>query len=130
MNKSSFRIHSASRQALLPLGAASSAPQVSCRLRAEACSTATPAARFSKIRRYIKSLHNKYYFSAVALLPYIGDKLYKQPPMESITSENEIKWVNMISKYNPVDYKKFNEDDDNTELIQTISCGGGKCEIG
>ena len=83
---------------------------------------------WNEVIKYIYD--NRHYFSAVALLPYIGDKLYKQPPMESITSENEQKWVDMISKYNPVDYKKFNEDDDNTELIQTISCGGGKCEIG
>jgi len=73
---------------------------------------------------------NRTRFSAVALLPYVGDKLYKQSPMESITTnEDEIKWLDIVSKYKPVDYKKLDESGDNTELIQTSACSGGLCEI-
>jgi ribonucleoside-diphosphate reductase alpha chain len=73
---------------------------------------------------------NRTRFSAIALLPYVGDKLYKQSPMEAITTnEDEIKWLDIVSKYKPVDYKKLDEIDDNTELIQASACGGGRCGI-
>lgn len=73
---------------------------------------------------------NKKYFSAVSLLPKKGDKIYKQPPMEIISSpEDEIKWNDLISKYKPVNYKHLTEDDDNTKLVDNMSCANGQCEI-
>lgn len=69
-------------------------------------------------------------FSAVALLPYVGDKLYKQAPMEAVTtSEDEEKWKKLIKDYKSIDYKKMKESDDDTSLLENLACSGGKCEI-
>ena len=73
---------------------------------------------------------NRSLFSAVALLPYVGDKLYKQAPMESITTkEDEEKWNNLVSNYKHMDFKKLEEDDDDTSVAQNLACSGNKCEI-
>ena len=73
---------------------------------------------------------NRNYFSAIALIPFVGDKLYKQAPMESIvTDEDEVKWFNLIKSYKVVDYKTFEENEDATVLAQNLACSGGKCEL-
>ena len=92
------------------------------------CTVLVKDTEWPEVINYI--YNNRNYFSAVSLLPYIGDKLFKQAPMEAIvTEEDNVKWNNIISNYKPVDYKKFEEDDDNTKLSQTEVCAGGKCEI-
>jgi ribonucleoside-triphosphate reductase (thioredoxin) len=69
-------------------------------------------------------------FSAVSLLPYIGDKIYKQAPLEAITTEeDEKRWNDLVKSYKPIDYKKLEEDDDGTQLTQNLACSGGKCEL-
>ena len=73
---------------------------------------------------------NKKYFGAVALLPKIGDKLYKQAPLESILDEeDENRWNSIVDKYVPVNYKALKEKEDTTEVQETVACGGGACEI-
>ncbi len=73
---------------------------------------------------------NREFFSAVSFLPQIGDKLYKQAPLEAITTEeDETKWDNLVSRYTPVDYRKFKEEEDATTFQETSSCAGGKCEL-
>ena len=50
--------------------------------------------------------------------------------MESvITKEDEIKWNDIVSKYKIVDYKKLEENEDDTSIMETTACGGNKCEI-
>lgn len=69
-------------------------------------------------------------FSAVSMLPFIGDKLYKQAPMEAVTTEEDRKkWDNIVTNYKRVDYKKLVEEEDETSVSQTVACSGGKCEL-
>lgn len=73
---------------------------------------------------------NRNYFTAVSLLPKIGDKLYAQAPMEAvITSEDEERWNYLKNNMKSVDYKSLIEEDDNTNLIGESACAGGACEI-
>ena len=73
---------------------------------------------------------NKQYFAAVSLLSKIGDKLYKQAPMEDVTTEEDkLKWDQLVQHYKKLDYKKLKEEEDTTSLLETASCAGGKCEI-
>ena len=78
----------------------------------------------------IKYLYkNKEFFSAVSLIPYAGDKIYLQPPMEEIiTEEDEKKWLNIINNFKEIDYKDLKEEEDNTTLVKEIACAGGKCD--
>lgn len=73
---------------------------------------------------------NKDYFSAVSLIPASGDKIYKQAPMEEITSEeDEIKFKTIVDNYKEVNYKELKEEEDNTNLAKEIACAGGACEV-
>lgn len=73
---------------------------------------------------------NREYFCAVSLLPFVGDKLYKQAPMEAIIDEKDKNnWDNIIKNYNKVDYKKLIENSDTTKIQETSACAGGKCEL-
>lgn len=73
---------------------------------------------------------NKDLFAAVSLLPYVGDKIYAQAPMEKVsTPEDEAKFKMLEETYKQVDYKYLIEDHDETNLQQELSCAGGKCEV-
>jgi len=73
---------------------------------------------------------NKKFFSALSLIPKLGDKIYPQAPMERITNEDdEKKWNDIISKFTPIAYTKLLEDDDETNLQSEMACSGGKCEV-
>lgn len=73
---------------------------------------------------------NRQYFGGVSLLPFTGDKIYKQAPMESIvTKEDEEKFQYLLDNWTSVDYSFFKEEDDTTEASDTVACGGGACEI-
>ena len=74
---------------------------------------------------------NRKHFCAVALLPHDGDKIYKQPPLEAVTTEeDEIRWKTYIENYTPVDYTLLHEGKDNTDMVKEAACNGGSCEIG
>jgi len=69
-------------------------------------------------------------FTAVSLLPFTGDKIYKQPPMEAvITDEENAKFDELLKNWSMVDYKKLEEDDDETQHTAEASCANGKCII-
>jgi len=73
---------------------------------------------------------NRYYFSGISLLADYGDKLYKQAPMEKIQTIEDIeKWNKLVSSYKPVDWSKFNEEEDETTIGMTVACSGGNCEL-
>ncbi|RTL07634.1 recombinase [Candidatus Dependentiae bacterium] len=73
---------------------------------------------------------NREFFSAVSLLPLVGDKLYKQAPLEAVTTEaDEALWTKLTSGYTPVDYRKLKEDEDTTKVQESLACAGGKCEL-
>jgi len=69
-------------------------------------------------------------FTAVSLLPYSGDKIYKQAPMEAvITPEDEAKFDALLKNWNKVDYKKLEEDEDTTNHGAEAACARGACEV-
>lgn len=73
---------------------------------------------------------NREHFAAVSLLPFSGDKMYKQAPNEAITTpEDEAKWEALIKDFKHVDYKGLEEHDDLTTLQDSLACAGGRCEI-
>lgn len=73
---------------------------------------------------------NREFFSAVSLLPLIGDKLYKQAPLEAITTDDdEAIWDKLVTGYKSVDYRKLKEDEDTTKVQESAACAGGKCEL-
>lgn len=71
---------------------------------------------------------NRKYFTAISLLPYGGDKIYAQAPMQKVYPEDEELWDNITTNYKAVDYTKLAEKHDETHLQQEIACGGGNCE--
>jgi ribonucleoside-triphosphate reductase (thioredoxin) len=72
---------------------------------------------------------NRLFFAAVSLLPEIGDKLYKQAPMEIVNTEDEEKWKLLMNNWKSVDYKLLKEDDDETQPTAEMVCAGGICEL-
>lgn len=74
--------------------------------------------------------NNKDFFTAVSLLPYCGDKLYNQAPLEAVTTpEDEERWKIMVEKYQPINYKDLHEQQDETHMQETLSCVNGACEV-
>lgn len=69
-------------------------------------------------------------FTAVSLLPLSGDKIYQQAPMEAVlTEEDETRFQALKKDWQKIDYKKLEEDDDDTMHLSEAACGGGKCII-
>jgi ribonucleoside-diphosphate reductase alpha chain len=73
---------------------------------------------------------NRQFFAAVSLLPVMGDKIYKQAPLEAVsTPEDEEKWKKLVEGWKHIDFTEFLEDDDETQLTAESACSGGACEI-
>ena len=73
---------------------------------------------------------NRHIFAAVSLLPKTGDKIYKQAPMEEITTpEDEARWNELVSKWQKLDFTKVIEAEDETKHSQEAVCAGGACEV-
>jgi len=73
---------------------------------------------------------NRHFFSAVSLLPSTGDKIYKQAPMEAIsTATDEEKWKELVDKWTPVDFTQLKEEDDETQCQNELACVSGACEV-
>lgn len=73
---------------------------------------------------------NRDHFTAVALLADTGDKDYQQAPLQAVKTKEDEEHFNILKdKWKHVDFTKLVENEDLTEMQQTIACGGGKCEI-
>lgn len=73
---------------------------------------------------------NRKYFTAISLLPKMGDKIYKQAPLERITTEEDEEKLKMYKeKYKPINWNELIEDEDNTVLQSELICAGGSCDI-
>lgn len=73
---------------------------------------------------------NRLYFGGVSLLSSVGDKIYKQAPMEEVVTEEDIIKFNLLKdKWVEVDYTTLKEYEDTTKVSDTVACGGGSCEI-
>jgi ribonucleoside-diphosphate reductase alpha chain len=75
-------------------------------------------------------IKDKDHITAMSFLPVTSDKRYPYAPREEVTTaEDEVKWVELISKYRSVRYDLMREDGDNTVVRQEAACTGGTCEI-
>ena len=72
---------------------------------------------------------NRQYFSAVSLLPKVGDTLYKQAPLQRVYPEDETKWKELTDNWKSIDWEYFNESEDFTKLAEQLACAGGNCEL-
>jgi ribonucleoside-diphosphate reductase alpha chain len=92
------------------------------------CTVMVKEDEWSAVTNYIYD--NKQYFCAVSLIPATGDKLYKQAPMEEITTaEDEEKLQMLLDGFKTIDFKQLKEEEDNTNLAKEVACAGGACEI-
>jgi len=71
---------------------------------------------------------NREAYTGVAMLAYMGDKEYPQPPFEEVVSPADVAKWNALS-CSEVDYASMYEASDNTKLMQTSACAGGKCDL-
>lgn len=72
---------------------------------------------------------NRALFAAVSLLPATGDKIYKQAPMEAVTTEeDEKRWTSLVEQWKHVDFTTLVEEDDETQMLAEASCAGGACD--
>lgn len=91
------------------------------------CTVVVKDDEWDMVAKYL--FENKEYFCAVSLLPFIGDKLYRQAPNEAVsTEEDSVKFDELTKLLIPIDYTELKEADDETLLQQEGSCYGGKCE--
>jgi ribonucleoside-diphosphate reductase alpha chain len=92
------------------------------------CTVIVNTDEWDKVRNYL--YENKNYFAAVSLLAHTGDKDFKQPPLEAVTTEEDEKlWTKIISDFKSVNYKNLKEEEDQTTLQQELVCAGGQCEL-
>ena len=72
---------------------------------------------------------NQNSFGGLSFISSMGDKMYKQAPLEKVeTPEDMLKWDSIIKDFKKVDYTLLNEQEDNTVRQDTVSCAGGACE--
>jgi ribonucleoside-diphosphate reductase alpha chain len=92
------------------------------------CTIRVRPTEWGDVTKYL--FDNKEYFSAVSLLAASGDKDYNQAPNEEVTTEDDrIRFNEYLSRWKRVDYTTLKEDNDETELQQTVACSGGICEL-
>ncbi len=71
---------------------------------------------------------NRQFFTGISLLQDAGDKAYVQAPREEVMTEADVHKWNALRPAR-VDYTQMREESDQTELKQTVACGGGACEL-
>lgn len=92
------------------------------------CTVIIDQNEWDEVKKYLYD--NKDYFAAVSLLAKTGDKDFQQAPLEAITTEqDEMKWKEIVSNMQVVDYKQLKEEEDQTALQQELVCAGGQCEL-
>lgn len=75
-------------------------------------------------------IKNKKDFTAVSFIPKMGDKIYRQAPLEAMTTDDDIiNFNNLKRNWKVVEYNKLREDEDETEMQKEVACSGGSCEI-
>lgn len=92
------------------------------------CTITVKQDEWESVSQYL--FKNRAYFSAVSLLAASGDKDFKQAPNEAVTTpEDEIRFADYLVKWKHVDYTALRENEDVTEVQQTVACAGGTCEL-
>jgi len=80
---------------------------------------------------------NRSTFSGVSFLEMGGDYVYENPPFQEVYADGASSaerfaweyWNTLRAKTIPVDYARFYENEDATDMAGEIACGGGKCLI-
>jgi ribonucleoside-diphosphate reductase alpha chain len=73
---------------------------------------------------------NRQHFSGIALLPKLGDKIFKQATFERVESEADVeRWNELVAQYSKMDWTLLKEASDHTSLRETVACAGGACEV-
>lgn len=92
------------------------------------CTISVKEDEWATVSKYL--FINRAFFSAVSLLAASGDKDFAQAPNEAVTTPGDVvRFNDYLAKWKHVDYTALKEDDDETEVQQTLSCSGGTCEI-
>jgi len=68
---------------------------------------------------------NRDFYNGLSVLPF-SEHTYKQAPFEDCTKEE---FERLFSKLHSIDLSKVVELTDETELSDSVACGGGACEI-
>jgi ribonucleoside-diphosphate reductase alpha chain len=68
---------------------------------------------------------NREYYNGLSVLPF-SEHTYVQAPFEECTEE---KYTELLASLKEIDLTKVIEEDDNTNLTDSVACGGGKCEV-
>jgi ATP cone domain/LAGLIDADG-like domain len=69
-------------------------------------------------------------FTGVALLAATGDKDFAFAPNEAITTEaDEVRWNQLITGYQPVDYTQVVEHEEMPDFAAEAACSAGKCLV-
>lgn len=68
---------------------------------------------------------NREHYSGISVLPYDNGS-YVQAPFETLTEEQ---YVEKLSKLKYIDINQVEEEDDNVQFTNEVSCAGGACEI-
>lgn len=68
---------------------------------------------------------NRAFYNGISVLPYHGGT-YAQTPFEDCTEEQ---YNELVKHLNDIDLSKVVELEDNTNLKDSVACGGGNCEI-
>lgn len=66
------------------------------------------------------------HITAMSFAPIFMDDVPFLPRQEA---KDLSRWVDMISKYRPVDWSEFHEEEDGTNFVMEPACAGGVCEI-
>ncbi len=92
------------------------------------CTVLVDEDEWDKVAEYLYD--NRHVFAAVSLLPKVGDKIYKQAPMEEVvTEEDQAKYDDLVKNWVVVDYSKLKEYSDKTTHSNEIACAGGSCDL-
>jgi ribonucleoside-triphosphate reductase (thioredoxin) len=92
------------------------------------CTVVVGEDEWAEVTKYL--YENRNYFSSVSLIPKAADKLYKQAPMEAVsTEEDDTRHFLLSNSIKSVDYTQMRELQDNTVRQEMLACAAGACEL-
>jgi len=83
---------------------------------------------WDQVAEYV--FENQNSFGGLSFISSMGDKMYKQAPLEKVETDEDLKrWEAIVSDFKKVDYTTLNESEDNTARQEEAACAGGACSI-
>lgn len=71
---------------------------------------------------------NRNRIGAMSFVPYLIDQKFRYAPHQAVRGDESL-WNDLIRLYKPIDWLRFNESNDSTQLKSEPACAGGKCEV-